>query len=583
MTGEEPLVPAVDAAARTAAAAAELSRRMLREHETDGAKQPWPPAGTPGQQRELLTLITGTAASLQDAVGQLAAEPTLDGGTSAVLREAYSHLVAFGSAAGRADRGYDNAAAGLGSHEPLAREAAFSAALAMFGRLLDAPDNVFTSATRAVMMSRLAGEARSYQLYLPHLARDLGIGPGHPDAGGWTRMERAVGLIADGFSEMAGAAADISGAAAAGLAAADAEAEGRDPAQAFAGKTLPAAARLLEWAEKDMHWVRRDLSSGLDRARGEGIPRDEALAMVTSRATPGPLGRRYLAEQAGAWDVPRDPDPGLLAGARAFEEQSPAGLASIGARLAAAERSLDSALARFGDARDFARAAGVPLEIARELVTGDADLGPLGRDHAEAGFASWDSLSPLDLADAMADGTEPATFWDAARHARAAKATGDYEAAARAWGLASRLLPAGDPLRDGLVRTITSLGAARPADGYVDLHGRLLTSQAAARAAHNAAVPSPVAGGAAPPAAGTGSAGAVAVGPGDDASLRVTGEREGLDRLAGTHPARLDLGVQALQAVAFPQVSAPRRPHLTSVLATLRSKVKQASRARRTR
>ena len=108
-----------------------------------------------------------------------------------------------------------------------------------------------------------------------------------------------------------------------------------------------------------------------------------------------------------------------------------------------------------------------------------AALGDVGREYVAAEIAGWDTSPPHDLADEMADGTEPAAFWEVARSARAAKGAGDYGTAAAIWLLARDLLPDGHPLRGGLDRLIAALREGEARGGFVTRDGRLLPVEAA--------------------------------------------------------------------------------------------------------
>jgi hypothetical protein len=215
---------------------------------------------------------------------------------------------------------------------------------------------------------------------------------------------------------------------------------------------------------------------------------------VTSTARLGILGQFYLDREVRGWgDIyeagpqpagPADldlldlharprpaarPVPGL-------ELHAAGQLSRAGAGLAEAEMAFTVVVARFDDASDFAQCAGVSQDQAQDLVTAAAQtLGPIGRDYVSDDIStSWDTSHPHDLADQLADGSEPAAFWEMAWQARAAKGRGDYGDAAQAWLRARDLLDVSNPLRDGLDGLITSLRTADGTGQYVTWDGRLL-------------------------------------------------------------------------------------------------------------
>ena len=338
----------IGAAGRAADEAAGLRDRMT-EHRLFA---PWPPRGPNGPadgHRELLAVLDRLAASNEDTARQAAGEPELRGAAQARMEAAANELAAYRMLAsqasgalaeqpgafgryvvtspegrrywhaddpGHAAEQHRNAYPGEpvisvrpASDEPQARADAFDTAVALFGRLLAAPSSgPDDAALRARELRRLAGEAGEYHRHLPRLARDLGISPGTPLAGVWNRMENAAGLITGGISEMATALAEISGLD-------PRSASDQDILQALAGQALTDSGDRLARTEQGIRLAVSRLNDAVDMAHLAGTAPGAAGGLVTSQATLGPLGRRYLDREVRGWaDIyeagPRPAGPG---------------------------------------------------------------------------------------------------------------------------------------------------------------------------------------------------------------------------------------------------------------------------------
>jgi hypothetical protein len=241
------------------------------------------------------------------------------------------------------------------------------------------------------------------------------------------------------------------------------------------------------------------LNFTLDMARAGGIPPSNVREMVTYRATLGVLGGRYLERELDGWDDIYEAGPRPVSQADLglldlhARPRPPAGLpwdwvklvprdlAAAGARLALAEISFAEAFARWDDAAAFAQHAGIArADVAGLVEASGVRLGDIGGKYVAEEIGKWDTSAPLDLADMLANGTEPAAFWQAAGSARIAKANGDYATAAVLWHAARRELPVGHPLRSGLDRLIAALHAGATAGGHVTRDGILQTAGPAA-------------------------------------------------------------------------------------------------------
>jgi hypothetical protein len=261
--------------------------------------------------------------------------------------------------------------------------------------------------------------------------------------------------------------------------------------RARAARALTLSCDLLAWSEQGIRHAAAALNDAIDAAHAAGIPAEAAQGLVTSRATLGMIGRAYLNREIRWWDDiyengprpvnqydtelldlharPRPGTPDLPAG---WERSVPGALASAGQGLSHAETAFEQAYARFSDAADYAQHAGLTQDQAAALITSrSAPLGRLSRELVTAEAGDWDAAITLDLADELADGTEPAEFWAAARNARSAKGAGDHGAAAAAWTLARGRLPDGHLMRDGLDSLIFALHAARIGGEHVTRAG----------------------------------------------------------------------------------------------------------------
>jgi hypothetical protein len=255
----------------------------------------------------------------------------------------------------------------------------------------------------------------------------------------------------------------------------------------------------MAWAEEALRWAIRSMNDAIDTAHAAGIAPAAAASMVTSAATLGILGSRYLGREIRGWDDiyeagPRPGGPGdidlldLHARPRPGASQlgpgsglrAPRQLARTGAGLAEAEIAFADAIARFDDAADLAQCAAVPQgEVQGQVTAHGQALGPIGRAYVGEEISSWTISPPHDLADQLADGAEPAAFWEAAWQARAAKGCGDYGTAALAWEQARDQLHAGHPLRTGLDGMIASLRTADRTGQHVTWDGRLMAANSA--------------------------------------------------------------------------------------------------------
>ncbi len=268
------------------------------------------------------------------------------------------------------------------------------------------------------------------------------------------------------------------------------------PYRALPGRALTEAGERLARAEEALRLAVRRLNDAIDTAHAAGIAPAAAVSLVISAAEPGILGRRYLDREVRGWDDiyeagPRPGGPGdrefldLHARPRpdasglrpGWELRAPGKLARAGAGLAEAEAAFAGAISRFDDAADFAQCAGVSQGDVQGLVTAHGQaLGAIGREYVSEEVSGWDTSPPHDLADELADGTEPAIFWEAAWQARAWKGFGNYREASRAWVRARDLLNVGHPLHAGLDRMITSLRTADGTGQHVTRDGRLLAA-----------------------------------------------------------------------------------------------------------
>ena len=258
-----------------------------------------------------------------------------------------------------------------------------------------------------------------------------------------------------------------------------------------ASRALARAGSLLAASEKEIRQAAARLNEAIDAAHAAGWPAEAARELS---AKLGDIGRAYLAREIRSWDDiyengPRPlnendsdlldlharprPDPALLRAS--WEESVPGDLAAAGQELARAETGFDTAYARFSDASDYAQYAQMAAGQAARAVT--AICGPLddlSRDIVDYEISDWNTSIHLDLAVALADGTEPARFWDAAANARPAKAAGDYGNAAAWWTLARNQLPAGHLLRDGLDSLTRALLSAAAPGQHVTCAGYIL-------------------------------------------------------------------------------------------------------------